>query len=152
MNCHMPLASVGTQSNTDAQAVPTKNQAEMYCCKYCSKHLKNSGARSALFDVLDDMELKDKAGKEKYGDSYEERKLGGKLHRAFMAEIGEEMCQAEVAHHANRCPEYLCSRPERSVHLYKKALALNTEPKKGKRGGSEDDTGEWCLELSLIHI
>ena len=146
MNCHMPLASVGTQSNTDAQPVPTKNQAEMYCCKYCSKHLKNSGARSALFDVLDDMELKDKAGKEKYGDSYEERKLGGKLHRAFMAEIGEEMCQAEVAHHANRCPEYLCSRPERSVHLYKKALALNTEPKKGKRGGSEDDTGEWCFE------
>ena len=65
----MPLASIGTQSNTDAQPVPTKNQAEMYCCKYCSKHLKNSGARSALFDVLDDMEQKDKAGKDKYGDT-----------------------------------------------------------------------------------
>ena len=44
---------------------PTKNQAEMYCCKYCSKHNKNLGARTALFDVLDDMEQKDKAGKEK---------------------------------------------------------------------------------------
>ena len=51
------------------------------------------------------------------------------MHRAFMAEIGEEMCQAEVAHHANRCPEYFCSRPEKSVHLYKKALALNVRTK-----------------------
>ncbi len=86
----------------------------MYACKYCSKHLKNMGARSVLFEVLDDMQQKDKAGKDKYGDTYEERTLGGKLHRAFMAEVGEEMCQAEVAHHANRCPEYFCSRPEKA--------------------------------------
>jgi len=30
----------------------------------------------------------------------EESKLGTRLHRAFMGEVGEEMCQAEVAHHA----------------------------------------------------
>jgi hypothetical protein len=42
-----------------------------------------------------------------------------------MTEIGEEMCQAEVAHHANRAPEFLCSRPEKAVYFYKKALALN---------------------------
>ena len=39
-----------------------------------------------------------------------------------MAEVGEEMCQSEVAHHASRAPEYLCSRPEKFVHFYKKAL------------------------------
>ena len=42
-----------------------------------------------------------------------------------MTEIGEEMCQAEVAHHTNRAPEFLCSRPEKAVYFYKKALALN---------------------------
>ena len=42
-----------------------------------------------------------------------------------MAEIGVEMCQAEVAHHANRIPEYLLSRDVKYVHLYKKALAIN---------------------------
>ena len=35
------------------------------------------------------------------------------------------MSQAEVAHHANKAPEYLCSRPEKYVHFYKKALALS---------------------------
>ena len=47
------------------------------------------------------------------------------MHKAFMAEIGEEMCQAEVAHHANKCPEYLCSRPVKHVHIYKKALGIS---------------------------
>ena len=32
-------------------------------------------------------------------------KLGSKIHRAFLTEIGEELCQTEVAHHANGCPE-----------------------------------------------
>ena len=51
--------------------------------------------------------------------------MGTKLHKAFMAEIGEEMCQAEVAHHANKCPEYFCSRPVKHVHIYKKALGIS---------------------------
>ena len=44
--------------------------------------------------------------------------------KAFMAEIGEEMCQAEVAHHANRIPEFFVSRRVKNVHLYRKMLAL----------------------------
>ena len=48
----------------------------------------------------------------KHGDAIEESKLGTKLHLAFTAEVGEERCQVEVAHHAARFPEYLCSRPE----------------------------------------
>ena len=64
------------------------------------------GTRAALFEVMDDMARVDASAKETYGDACEEKKLGSKLHRAFMAEIGEEMCQSEVAHHANRCPEY----------------------------------------------
>ena len=63
------------------------------------------------------MESKDASAREHFGEGYEATKLGGKLHRAFMAEIGEEMCQNEVAHHANRCPEYFCSRPEKWVYL-----------------------------------
>ena len=88
------------------------------------------GTRAALFEVMDDMARADASAKETYGDAFEEKKLGSKLHRAFMAEIGEEMCQAEVAHHTHRCPEYFCSRPEKQVHFYKKALAVNTEPQK----------------------
>ena len=44
-----------------------------------------------------------------------------KFARAFMAEVGEEVCQAEVAHHANRCPQFFIPRPEKSVHFSKKA-------------------------------
>ena len=44
-----------------------------------------------------------------------------------MNEVGEEMCQAEVAHHANKGPEYLCSRPEKHIYFYRKALAIDTE-------------------------
>ena len=104
----------------------TKHQAEMHCCTYCSNHTKNLGTRAALFEVMDDMARVDASAKEKYGDAFEEKKLGSKLHRAFMAEIGDEMCHSEVAHHANRCPEYFCSRPEKQVHFYKKAFAVNT--------------------------
>ena len=70
------------------------------------------------------MERKDTMAKEKFGADYQESTLGGKLHKAFMAEIGVEMRQAEVAHHANKCPEHLISREVKYIHLYKKALAL----------------------------
>ena len=73
--------------------------------------------------VLQDMESNDACSKTLHGDDYQEMKLGNKLHRAFIAEVGEEMCQAEVAHHAKKVPEYLCSRPEKYGYLYKKALA-----------------------------
>jgi len=135
MNCHMPAVALGCQSNTDGQPVPTRRQAEMYCCKYCSKHQKKLGARSALYDIMDDMAQKDANAHEKHGDTYTPSKLAAKLPKAFMSEIGEEMCQAEVAHHANRCPEYFCSRPVKYVHLYKKALALVARDKQ-KEGGA----------------
>ena len=77
----------------------------MYCCKYCSKHGKGMGARSVLYDVMDTMDMKDKNTKATFGEGIQESTLGSKLHRAFMSEIGEEMCQAEVAHHANKSPE-----------------------------------------------
>ena len=130
MNSHMPAATVGGQSNSDGQPVVTKHQAEMCCCKYCSKHARKLGMRATLIDVMDDMERNDASAKENFQDTFEPSKLGSKLHRTFMAEIGEEMCQSEVAHHANKCPEYFCSRPGKAVHLYKKALALDTEQKK----------------------
>ena len=138
MNSHMPAVSLGTQSNTDAQAVLTRHQAEMYCCKYCSKHNKRLGTRCALYDILDDMAAKDTHAHEQFGDQFEQTRLGGKLHKVFMAEIGEEMCQAEVAHHANRCPEYFCSRPTKHVHLYKQAVAI---AKKQNQGEDEDWQG-----------
>ena len=96
----------------------------MYCCKYCSKQKTRRNQSAVLYEVLDEMEQKDNHSWDKFGDEYQESKLGSKLHRAFMAEIGEEMCQCEVAHHANRGPEYLCSRPEKYVHLYKQSLAV----------------------------
>ena len=123
----MPLVPFGIQSNSDATPVATRHQAEMYCCKYCSKHTKGKGQKCALHEVIDDMERKDAMAQERFGQSYEESKLGGKLHRAFMAEVGVEMCQAEVAHHASKCPEYLISRDVKYVHLYKKALAINKQ-------------------------
>ena len=92
-----------------------------------------------MYVVLDDMERKDEHGKETYGDEYVPSKLGAKLHRAFMAEVGEEMCQAEVAHHANKAPEYLCSRPAKFVYLYKKALGLSIPRKKKKPKKADDE-------------
>ena len=79
MNSHMPAGAIGGQSNTDAQPVCTKHQSEMYCCKYVSK-AKRKGTRTALYEVIEDMERKDTSGKNKYGDDYEESKLGGKIH------------------------------------------------------------------------
>merc|ERR1712020_222924 len=112
MNPHMPIVTIALQSNTDATPVPTRHQAEMHCCKYCSKHSKRRGQASALYEVLEDMESKDANARGKFGDEYQPSKLGSKLHRAIMAEVSEEMGRTEVAHHAKRSPEYLCSRPE----------------------------------------
>ena len=137
MNSHIPAVTVGTQSNSDAQPVSTKHQSETYCCKYCSKP-KRRGTKSALFDVMDEMSRKDASAKDKFGDTFEQSKLGSKIHRAFMAEVGEEMCQGEVAHHANRCPEYFCSRPEKQVHLYKKALGLIKKKARASNEEAED--------------
>ena len=63
------------------------------------------------------MEAKDRHGQETRGQGWQPTALGGQLRKAFMAEIGEEMRQAEVAHHANHLPEFLVSRPVRHVHL-----------------------------------
>lgn len=146
MNAHIPAVSLAAQSNTDAQPVVTRQQSEMYCAKYISKHHKNLGAKSALYEVIDSMAEKDSAAKKMHGmGDFEPRKLGGKLHKAFMAEIGEEMCQLEVAHHANGCPEYFCNRPEKNVHLYKKALGISIAKRKRKVDEAEGN-GNWLDE------
>ena len=133
MNGHMPLATLVNQSNTDASGVLTRDQADMYLCKYCTKHLKRCGQRSVLHEVLDDMRRLDQHAQEANGAEFERRTLGGKLHRAFMGEVGEEMSQAEVGHHANRGPEYLCSRLPKHVSFYKKALAIDVPKKSNSR-------------------
>ena len=130
-NPHLPLVPFAMQSNSDGTPVATRHQAEMYCCKYCSKFTKGKGHKCALYEVIDDMESKDAMAQERFGESYEESRLGGKLHRAFMQEVGVEMCQAEVAHHANKCPEWLVSREVKYIHLYKKLLPVK-RPKSKK--------------------
>ena len=122
MNPHMPIVALADQSNSDAQPVCTRHQSEMYCCKYCSKHKKRQGQRSALYEVLDEMEQKDARSQEKFGDEHSPSLLSQKMHRVFMAEIGEEMCSTEVAHHAIKCPEYLCSRPQKCVRIFTRKL------------------------------
>ncbi len=82
----------------------TIHQAEIYGCRYCHKYPKNMGAGSVLFDVLEDMEQNDEFNMERDGEIHDDNRLGGKLHRVFMAEIGEEMCEAEVAHYAMQNP------------------------------------------------
>ena len=124
MNRHSPLVALGLQSNSDAQPVVTRNQAEMYCCKYVTKHGKRLGSRCALMDVVDDMEARDSHSKDAFGEIFEEAKLGGKMHKVFMAEVGEEMSQSELAHHANRsslhhflCPGNLGSYPHLALRM-----------------------------------
>ena len=119
-NPHMPLVAFGIQSNSDSTPVATRHQAAMYCCKYCSKFTKGKGTKCAIYEIMDDMDRRDTIAQERHPNTYEASKLGGKLHKAFMAQIGSEMCQAEVAHYANRMPEYLLSRDVKHVHLYKK--------------------------------
>ena len=79
------------------------------------------------------MERKDASAKEKFGDDFEQSKLGSKLHRTFMAEVGEEMCQSEVAHHANRCPEYFYLAPREAGALVQEGFGARQGEK--KRGG-----------------
>ena len=145
-NPHMPLMPLILQSNSDSVGVATRHQAEMYCCKYCSKYTKGQGHHSSVYDVIEDMEAKDNFAWERYGDEYEASKLGTKMHKAFMGEIGAEMCQAEVAHYANKSPEFLLSRELKYVHLYKKLLAVNMPKAKKNAKFVADDwpwDGEW---------
>ena len=73
------------------------------------------------------------------GQFWQPTTLAQLLPKAFMAEIGEEMCQAEVAHHANHLPEYLVSRKVRSVHLYRKMLAINVPTAPAAEEAPEED-------------
>ena len=53
-------------------------------------------------DMYDDMSRKDTSAKENHGNYLMGGKLGPKIHRTFMPEVGEEVCQCEIAHHANK--------------------------------------------------
>ena len=141
MNPHSPLVTVAMQSNTDACPVVTCEQCEKYLCKYCSKHLKGVGQKSALYDVIDDMKEADQRSWDKDPRTYQASIFGSKMHKTFMAEVGEEMSQAELAHHANGSPEYLISRPIKHVYLYKKAHAINLN--KSKQAPDYDWDPEW---------
>ena len=148
MNTHIPCVSFANQSNTDAQPIATKEQAELYCAKYCTKHHKTSGARSALYDVMDIMKGKDDVAQGKHGDDAETSKIGPYLHKMFNAEIGEEMVQTEVAHHANNTPEFFANRRFKKVHIYRKLLALDTSAKIArpmqKKGAEElNQSSDW---------
>ena len=46
-----------------------------------------------------------------------------------------------MAHHANGCPEYFCSRPEKWVYLYKKGLAIGV-PSATRDGAKHSATGQ----------
>ena len=142
MNPHMPLVTCVMQSNTDACSVCTLGQCEKYLCKYCSKHGKRVGQKSVLFDVLSDMQRRDEMMWEKDPSTFEATKLGSKMHKAFMDEVGEEMCQAELAHHANQSPEWLVSRDIRDVYFYKRVQALSIRSKQKDKTGADDDW-EW---------
>ena len=63
-----------------------------------------------------------------------------------MAEVGEEMCQAELAHHANRSPESLLSRRLKNVYLYKRARAVDLQDRKPRgqdEAAAEDIDHDW---------
>ena len=95
----------------------------MYYIKYCTMHDKLVDDRFALYNIVDNMNLKDQDEWEKQNEYWEDAKFDGQLDKAFMAEISEEMCQAEVAHHANHIPEFFVSRRVKNVHLYRKLPA-----------------------------
>ena len=132
MNSHQPIATIGNQANTDLSGVLTRNQVDTYLTKYCTKPSANYGSRNVLYDVYEDMQKKDAKLDGDTATADAQAKLGPKIHKAFMAEAGAEMCQSEVAHHANRCPEYLCSRPVKDVHFYKQSLAISEPSKRPK--------------------
>ena len=102
-----------------------------------------------MYDIVDNLTLKDQDGRAKQGQYWEDAKLGGQLHKAFMAEIGEEMCQAEVAHHANRIPEFFISRRVKNIHMYRALLAVNCEKKKPREAeAGYDGDEEWAWAAS----
>ena len=69
-----------------------------------------------------------------------------------MNEVGEEMCQAEVAHYANRLPQYLISRPEKWVHLYKQALGITVRQRKDRKKGDQDEDQEPGISVRLSDL
>lgn len=148
-NPHLPPVSVGAQTNTDAEPVPALRQADMYCGKYCTKHHKRLGSKRALSDIIDDICAKDVNAWEKYGDSYQESHFGQKVYKVLMAEVGEEVSQTEVAHHANRCQEYFCSRPAKHVYVYKKASAIAKPRKKPIAAAPPEDAEPTMTTLAI---
>jgi hypothetical protein len=65
------------------------------------------------------------------------------------------MCQAEVAHHANKCPEYLISRDIKYVHLYKKALSINNPVKQKEeveRPWGDEEEAQEALATRLSDV
>ena len=96
----------------------------MYCTKYCTMHDKIVDDRFALYNILDNMNPKDEDEWEKENEYWEDAKFDGQLDKAFMPKFSEEMCQAEVAHHANHIPEFFCLAPsEERSFLSKVACA-----------------------------
>ena len=69
INSHMPVVSFINKANTDGHPIVTIHQAGMYLCKYCTKEKEQLGTRLTLFDVLADMEPKNKAVASKTCDS-----------------------------------------------------------------------------------
>ena len=146
MNIHVPLLSVGNQSNTDASPILTCDQCEKYLCKYCAKHTKRLNQKSVIFDIMEDMQEKDNRSWAQDSATYQPSRFGSKLHTAFMAEVGEEMCQAELAHHANRSPESLLSRKIKDVFLYTRARAVDLRDRKPRgqdEAAAEDIDHDW---------
>ena len=137
INPHVPLVTLGLQGSDDACPVVTCEQCQKYLCKYCSKHGKQVGRKNVLFEVVEDMKAQDERAWERFPDTFEATKLGSKLHKAFTAEVGEEMCQAELAHHANKSPEYFISRPVKDVYLYKNARPIHLRPQNKQRNHSK---------------
>ena len=151
-NPHMPLVAFGIQSNSNSIPVVTRQQAEniaMYCCKYCSIYC-SKGTQCVLHEIMDEMDRRDTIAREHHSDTYKASTLGGQLHRAFMAEIGSEMCQAQVAHYANRMPEYLVSRDVKYVHLYRELLTNRT--KSPNIAVPQDPEADACPGTKLLDV
>ncbi len=75
MNTHMPLATVGCQSNTDTSGVLTRNQADMHLCKHDTEHSKRAGQAHVLYEALDDMSRKGAHAKDTVGEDCERTTL-----------------------------------------------------------------------------
>ena len=84
------LPSLGQSASARELPLPIKQpKARRFKASSRLETLNKYVATSGCYEVIDDMGRKDEAAKEKYGDAFEQSKLGGKLHRAFMSEIGE---------------------------------------------------------------